>query len=250
MGFFSKMIGLGLIGIGISKVKENVREQEENRLRKEREIAEIERKRKGYICYFDGKVTREEFYAIVTKTKKQIRRLTYLYAEDTVVYGRYCSQSGITEWNFKIDFNDYGQLTGRYWLSSENKDSNIPKVVADRISERIKERSIKLDDEFVVDDNEAMNQEKDLTCQNCGKKARSITAKYCVYCGEKYGVSKSKSTDRAKEKCEPQKSKNIDRVKEKSQFVSEINEISRFMTIMLWIVFVMVLLVGISLLTS
>jgi len=45
----------------------------------------------------------------------------------------------LSEWNFKVDFNDYGHLTGQYWLTSDNDDSNIPSHVADNISSMIRE---------------------------------------------------------------------------------------------------------------
>ena len=38
----------------------------------------------------------------------------------------------------KIDFNDYGHITGRYWIVSENEDSNIPYYIAYNIKSVIK----------------------------------------------------------------------------------------------------------------
>lgn len=79
---------------------------------------------------------------------KGLRRITSLYAEGTIVYGTVRSQSGISEWCFKIDFNDYGSLTGTYWLSTDNNDSSIPKIVANRIAQQINEYPDRLDDSF------------------------------------------------------------------------------------------------------
>lgn len=47
------------------------------------------------------------------------------------------SNTGLTTWNAEVDFNDYGHLTGTYWLNSENKDSVIPKFFADLVESEI-----------------------------------------------------------------------------------------------------------------
>jgi hypothetical protein len=39
-----------------------------------------------------------------------------------------------------LDFNDYGDLTGKYWLSQENYDSDLPQKFARTIQEEIKRR--------------------------------------------------------------------------------------------------------------
>lgn len=44
------------------------------------------------------------------------------------------SQSGISEWEFWVDFNDYGHITGRFWWHTDNSDSNIPEKFGDIIS--------------------------------------------------------------------------------------------------------------------
>ena len=51
------------------------------------------------------------------------------------------SQSGLTTWQFTVDFNDYGQLSGTYWLSSENKDSVLPDKIANSIRSEIQGKS-------------------------------------------------------------------------------------------------------------
>lgn len=47
------------------------------------------------------------------------------------------SQSGISEWEFELDFNDYGKITGSYWIYSDNYDSMIPKALGNSIQEEI-----------------------------------------------------------------------------------------------------------------
>ena len=110
MGGFLKFLGIGLLLAGLGKIKQD---------------ADEEKRRKNTVCHFDGEISEEEFYVIVKRGGKGIRRITSLYAEGTMVYGTVRSQSGISNWCFTVDFNDYGKLTGKYWISTENNDSNI-----------------------------------------------------------------------------------------------------------------------------
>ncbi len=64
-------------------------------------------------------------------------------SDGPVVYGIVESQSGLSEWSFTIDFNDYGHITGEYWITTDNDDSIIPERVAGRIREAI--LNIKID---------------------------------------------------------------------------------------------------------
>lgn len=142
MGFLSNVVIGGAALWLVHKAREG---DEEARIEREREEAireaekEKEEKRRNTPCYFDGAISMNLFDEIVTTNRKRIKRLTHLKAEGPIVYGTVQSQSGISDWNFKIDFNDFGDITGKYWLSSENDDSSIPETVAERISTAIKE---------------------------------------------------------------------------------------------------------------
>ncbi len=89
-------------------------------------------------------ISNEEFEKIVWKAGKKIKRIEFIKVDGLKVKGVYKSQTGNTEWDFVIDFDDEGKLTGKYSLNSENKDSNIPKRLADTISEEI-ESNLKKD---------------------------------------------------------------------------------------------------------
>lgn len=98
-----------------------------------------EQKRRNTICDFSDGISEEQFGLLAHKAGKHIKRLTDLYVKGPVIYGSVRSQSGITEWNFKIDFNDYGHITGRYWIRTDNDDSSIPDHIADNVKKMIKE---------------------------------------------------------------------------------------------------------------
>jgi hypothetical protein len=83
-------------------------------------------------------VTEEEFQIIAKNVGKYMNRLIDFIVDGKIIYGIVESQSGLSDWKFKIDFNDYGHITGRYWIVSENEDSNIPYYIAYNIKSVIK----------------------------------------------------------------------------------------------------------------
>ena len=73
------------------------------------------------------------------------------------------SQKGLSTWDFTIDFNDYGHVTGKCWIRRENTDSTIPDKVADimleAIAELIQKKHMEGEPHSVV-----------FKCENCGQK--------------------------------------------------------------------------------
>ena len=178
MGFLADLLCFGLTASAVKTITHNITENI---------------KRKNTVCHFDGDISKEEFYAMVRRSGKKIRRITNLYADGTMVYGTVCSQSGISDWNFKIDFNDYGKLTGTYWLSSDNDDSNIPEIVADRIAQQIKTYPDCCDASFARDLHKEKTQEElrkqaGAYCPYCGSQNYNKNAKFFAYCGMRFRV--------------------------------------------------------------
>ena len=94
--------------------------------------------RKNTPCVFDSDFTEEDFRNIAVSVAKPIKRL-WVSVDRQFVHGEVKTQSGINTWEFKIDFNDYGRVTGRYWMRySENTDSQIPHRYAEQLSEAVK----------------------------------------------------------------------------------------------------------------
>lgn len=122
MGFLTTALLVGLAGAGVAMfVKDSIKELD----------------RKGTPCNFDNGISRTEFNEIVEKELKAIKRINDFSINDTVIRARVRSQSGISEWRFTVDFNDYGKITGNYWLNSKNNDSQIPESVAENIKKSI-----------------------------------------------------------------------------------------------------------------
>ncbi len=60
--------------------------------------------------------------------------------EDLVVTIFVRSNSGLPIWSAVLDFNDYGQPTGRYWIRTDNDQSSIPEFIASSLQEQILQR--------------------------------------------------------------------------------------------------------------
>ena len=126
----------------IGSIKKRKREKEYEESMKELERACLKREQEEFIrttstCNFDDGISHEEFRSIIINTCKPIKRLIHYEIDGLIIRGTVIAQSGISKWNFQIDFNDYGHLTGNYWLKSDNYDSNIPNSIAENIKSYI-----------------------------------------------------------------------------------------------------------------
>lgn len=129
MGFLSKALITAAVGAGAALLFKVSAEEKEKKAEEER--------RKNTPCTFENGVTQEEFNIIVQKACKSVKRVSGFTVEGPVIQGVVRSQSGISEWTFTIDFNDYGNITGKYWITNENADSKIPSIISERIKESI-----------------------------------------------------------------------------------------------------------------
>ena len=147
MGAWEKLLGFGgvaLVLYGISSARKDSKARAEQEEKERKAIAREEAKLKKAIatekrrqnmpfCYPDY-LTHEQFEEIAKVSIKPMRKKFSNYGVvDGKFYGTIISQSGISEWDFVVDFNDFGKLTGEYWLQSENHDSTIPRRVAETI---------------------------------------------------------------------------------------------------------------------
>lgn len=136
MGWADLFFGTALVGataIGIGAALKSGKKEKQRRLLEEAE----EERRQNIPCKFNNGIDENDFARIIKSTSKQFRRIKSASTTGAEVNIKYCSQSGITQYWASIDFNDYGEITGKYWINNENSDSNIPKAFADAISENI-----------------------------------------------------------------------------------------------------------------
>ena len=133
VGFFSYLFLGGLASYGIHKIRQ-ANEEEERRVELQRRE---EAKRKSCVYQFNQGLSEEEFHSIVYSCVKKIKRIEKAEIDGLKISCLVTSQSGITQWRFILDYNDYGKLTGKCYSKSENDDSNIPERLNDLIYEKL-----------------------------------------------------------------------------------------------------------------
>lgn len=101
-------------------------------------------------CSYDDGISFEEFESIAHQAKSRLRRITSLSINNGIVYCTVESQSGATDWDFRVDFNDWGHITGTYWTKTENTDSSIPghfgSNMSSAICQLLRDKGIRLPD--------------------------------------------------------------------------------------------------------
>lgn len=103
--------------------------------------AEEEQRRKNSPLVFDPRLGYQDFQNLVGEIAKTTPRLVGIRISGLVVVLEVRSNSGLTTWSARIDYNDYGHLTGRYWLTSDNTQSPIPRFFADAVRAEIQKRA-------------------------------------------------------------------------------------------------------------
>ena len=100
---------------------------------------ETARRKNSPLCFDEG-VTQTDFVEIARDAAKRTPRIEDVVTTGMTVTLHVRSNSGLSTWKAEIDFNDYGHLTGKYWLRSENSDSLIPGHVAEAVQAQIGRR--------------------------------------------------------------------------------------------------------------
>lgn len=151
---------------------------------------------------FNKKLTADDFSRLAHKSKKKFKRIKYIETKDSYVIGTFVSQSGINEYEFKIDYNDYGAITGKYWVINRgNYDSDIPISFANEMKSLIKQfneisnsyfdNAANYEINFPHNTDNRQNQEKTCSsylihfCSNCGTNKIHPQDNYCPVCGHK-----------------------------------------------------------------
>jgi hypothetical protein len=100
---------------------------------------EARRRRNSPLCFEDG-LTQGEFIEMARDLAKRTPRVQDVLVTGMTVTLHVKSNSGLTRWAAEIDFNDYGHLTGAYWLETENPDSLIPEHFARALQSQVARR--------------------------------------------------------------------------------------------------------------
>ena len=89
-------------------------------------------------CDFTEGISQEDLREFASQAVGSIKgKKIEISTKEAVVRGLVQSNTGLSTWMFRIDYNDYGHITGKYWLRSENDDSPVPRVIAEKIRDSI-----------------------------------------------------------------------------------------------------------------
>ena len=105
-----------------------------------KEKRENERRRQSPLS-FDPRLTQHDFHSIVRDLAARTTRVKGATINGLVVSLDVSPISRLGSWTAEIDFNDYGHLTGRYWLVTATPDSAIPKNFAGMVGQEIARRT-------------------------------------------------------------------------------------------------------------
>lgn len=128
MGFLEKLLWTGgavLVGAAI---------------RSSRQAAQETRRRINSPPCFDDGVTELEFAEIAVTAARSLPRLKNVHVTGMTAVIDVGSNSGLSTWLARVDFNDYGHLTGNYWLETDNTESVIPELFAKSMQTAIRTR--------------------------------------------------------------------------------------------------------------
>lgn len=125
---------IGAVALGaISSAMKKKKKKEQPISVSEQDKSSIDLTRENTVFNFPKGMDESDFKAIVRNACKNIPAIVYVGTYDSIVACIVSNGNSLQKWNFKLDFNDYGQLTGKVWITTEIGNSNLPQVLADRI---------------------------------------------------------------------------------------------------------------------
>jgi hypothetical protein len=102
------------------------------------EAQETKRRKSCPLSFNDG-LTQSDFVEIARDVAKGTTRVGHVAVTGVTVTLHVRSNSGLSTWTAEVDFNDYGRVTGAYWLKTDT-DSIVPKHFAEAVKKRIEGR--------------------------------------------------------------------------------------------------------------
>jgi len=128
MGLADKLLAAGGVALVAAVVRNQRKEDQE------------EKRRRLSPLVFDPRLTESDFHVLVQDVALRTPRVEAAWVVGMTAKFRVASISGLSSWTAAIDFNDYGRLTGAYWLLQANADSLIPEHLADGLRAQIQSR--------------------------------------------------------------------------------------------------------------
>ena len=135
------------------RIEQKNREYEEEYKRTQAEYTRrsaVNNQRKNTPCLFTDGISYEEFSELAYKIGRKLNRVKTVSVTGPIIDCTVESQSGYSTWEFTLDFNDWGHITGTRWTWTENDDSSAPLkfggMMTTAIHQLYEERNVHLED--------------------------------------------------------------------------------------------------------
>ncbi len=99
----------------------------------------VEDKRREMPCLFKYGISFSEFEDIAYSAARTIKRIKNVNVSGAKITCTVESNTGYTDWEFYVDFNNWGHITGVFWGHSDNTDSPIYEYYGKAVSRAIHE---------------------------------------------------------------------------------------------------------------
>ncbi len=144
--------------------------------------AKIDATRKGVHCDFNDGISEREFSVIARNAASQISKITNVGTFGSLIKCSVASESTLYDWDFYLDFNNWGHIDGTYWLTSGNNDSNIPghfgDIVASEINSILVQNGISVPNYSIfVDSNKDLGTKKALYVNEVKRENKTFSNK-------------------------------------------------------------------------
>jgi len=124
MGFLENLLTVD----GITAIVDAIRDY--------KDAKETSLRKNSPLC-FEENLTQSDFAEIVRDAAKRTPRVEDAFTAGMTATLTVRSNSGLSTWKAEVDFNDYGQLTGKYWVDTQNSESIIPEYFAEAVKRTV-----------------------------------------------------------------------------------------------------------------
>ena len=97
----------------------------------------LSEKRQRTPCKFDDGISYHEFEQIAKKAAEKFPRIKQVTVGNAEIYCTVESITGYTDWYFRVNFNDWGHITGTRWSYTSNSDSNLHKAFGEEVAREV-----------------------------------------------------------------------------------------------------------------
>lgn len=132
MGLWDGIAKVALMGVAAYVGKGLLNDRKEEKAKQEEE-----KKRRSSLPMFTDGISEAQFREFAFSAAKKTPRLDEVNIQGMSIELRIRSNSRLSVWSICIDFNDFGHLTGKYWIIGDENNSSVPTYFAREMQDLI-----------------------------------------------------------------------------------------------------------------